>query len=155
RGVEGQAIAGNRRLEAVALGAGEPFIKVGAGGLLAGVGLGPSVRYFLGQRVPARAVLTHRHGNDRWRVADVAVHRPLGRIVEYGRHFVKLALGERVKLMIVADSTIGGQAEPDARGRLGPVAGIENQILFIDGAALVSRDVAAVEAGGDPLLERR
>ena len=56
--------------------------------------------------------------------------------------------------MVVADGAAGRQPQPDLRRRLGAVAGVEDQVLLGDGAAFVGRDVAAVEAGGDLLVER-
>ena len=61
---------------------------------------------------------------------------------------------ERIELVIVADGAAGRQAQPDLRRRLGAVARVEHQVLFGDRAAFVGRDVAAIEAGGDLLVER-
>ena len=75
-------------------------------------------------------------------------------VVEEGGQRVELLLRERIELVIVADGAAGGQAEPDLAGGLGAVAGVEHEVLLVDRAAFVGRDVAAVEAGGDALIER-
>ena len=86
-----------------------------------------------------------------WMLPSIA---RLRRVVEERRQRVELLLRERVELVVVADRAAGGQAEPDLRRRLGAVAGVEDEVFLVDRAALVGRDVAAVEAGGDLLIER-
>ena len=79
----------------------------------------------------------------------------LRRVVEERRQLVELALRERVELVIVAHRAAGRQAHPHLRRRLRAVARVEHGVLFVDRAAFAGRDVAAVEAGADLLLERR
>ncbi len=55
--------------------------------------------------------------------------------------------------MVVTDRAAGGQPHPDETRRLRPVARIEHLVLFLDHAPLVGRDVAAVKAGGDQLIQ--
>ena len=74
-------------------------------------------------------------------------------VVEEGGDRVKLALGERVELVVVADGAAGGESEPDLGDGFGAVAGVEDEVFLGDGAALVGGHVAAVEAGGDFLVE--
>ena len=57
--------------------------------------------------------------------------------------------------MVVADCATGGQAEPDLRSGFGAVASVEHQVFLIDSAAFTGGDIAAIEPGGDLLLERR
>ena len=101
----------------------------------------------------AGAVFRLRHRQNRRRVVHVPVHRRLGGVIEESGEFVKLLLREWIKLVIVADRAAGGQSHPDSRRGLGAVAGIEHQILLVDRPSLTRRDVAAVEAAGDPLVE--
>ena len=67
---------------------------------------------------------------------------------------IELALAERVEFVVVAHRAARRQAEPDLRRRLRAVARVQHQVFFGDGAALVGRDVAAIEAGGHLLVER-
>ena len=78
----------------------------------------------------------------------------LRRVVEERGQLIELSLADRIELVIVADGTAGRQAEPDLRRRLGAIARVEHQVLFVDRAAFVGGDVAAVEARGDLLVER-
>ena len=96
-----------------------------------------------------------RHEHGRRRVIDVAVEGALGRVVEERRQLVELALGERVELVVVAYSAVGRQAEPDLRHGLGAVAGVVDQVLLGNCAALVGGHVAAIEARSDLLVELR
>ena len=50
---------------------------------------------------------------------------------------------------------VRGEPEEDPGGCLDPVARIVGQVFLDDGAAFVGRDIAALEAGGDDLFERR
>ena len=54
--------------------------------------------------------------------------------------------------MIVADRAIGRKAHPYPRRGLGSIAGVEDEVLGVDRAALVGGDIAAVEARRDPLI---
>ena len=75
-------------------------------------------------------------------------------VVEEGGQLVKLALRERIELVVVADRAAGRQAQPDLRGGFGAVAVVEHEIFFVDRAAFAGGDVAAIEARGDLLIER-
>ena len=55
--------------------------------------------------------------------------------------------------MIVADGTAGRQPHPDRRRGLGAITGVENEVFLRDRAPLAGRDIAAVEAAGDPIVE--
>ena len=109
---------------------------------------------FRADRVPPSAIFRQGHRQHRRRVLDVAIHHALGGVVEERRHFIELALRDRVEFVVVARRAVHGQPEPDPGGRLGAVAGVQHGILVGNHAAFVGGDVAAVEAGGDPLFQR-
>ena len=71
-------------------------------------------------------------------------------VVEERGHFVELALGERVELVIVAYRATGRSvAHPDLRRGFGAVAVVHDQDFIVDTAALVGGRVATIEAGCD------
>ena len=131
------------------------LVELGPRGCLAGLELARApAAISCDDLLAARAVLglgTGMIGGVSWMLPSIAVLR---RVVEERRQRVELLLRDRVELVVVADRAAGGQAEPDLRDGLGAVAGVEDEVLLGDRAALVGRDVAAVEAGGDLLVER-
>ena len=104
---------------------------------------------------PGGAVGGARHQQDRRRVGDVAVHHLLRRVAEEGAERVEVLLRDRVELVIVASGAAHGQAEPDGAHGLGAILGVDFGVFLVDDAAFVGGDVAALEAGGDELIERR
>ena len=130
-----------------------PRIELGAGGLLAHLNGGFRGRDLAFERREAGPVFGVGYGEDRRRVPDVAVHRLLRGVVEEGGEFVELALRERIELVIVADGAARRQSHPDGRGGFGPVPRVEHEILLIDRSPFARRDVAAVEAASNPVVE--
>ena len=56
--------------------------------------------------------------------------------------------------MIVTSGTASGESEPDGRGGFDLIGGIDDLVFFGDCTAFASGGEAAVEAGGDDLIER-
>ena len=110
---------------------------------------------FLAQPVPGVPVVVARHDEGRRRVGDVAVHHVLRRVPEERRERVELTLADRVELVVVAGRAADGQAHEHAADRFGPVLGVDRLVLLDHHAALVRRDVVALEPGGDQLVESR
>ena len=131
----------------------DPGLKGGPRVVLATVDSGLGSGEFVLKSHKPRAVLSEWDRQDRRRVFDVAIHRVLRGVIEEGGELVKLLFGERVELVVVADSAAGRQPHPDGTGRLGAVAGVEHVVLLRNRAALVGRHVAAVEATGDLIVE--
>ena len=67
---------------------------------------------------------------------------------------VKLFLGNGIELVIMANGAPHGQTHPDGRGGAGSVDGIADIVFFIYGSAFTGSDIAAIEAGGDTLIQR-
>ena len=84
---------------------------------------------------------------------DVAVHGGVGGAVEEGVELVEFLLGDGVEFVIVANGAAGGEAKPNGDGGVGAVDGVAEDEFFVDAAAFAGGDVAAVEAGGDFLIE--
>ena len=78
----------------------------------------------------------------------------LRHVVEVGEELVELLLRERIVLVVVAAGAAERQAEPHGRGRLHAVDDVLDGVLLGDDAAFGVAAVVAVEAGGDPLVER-
>ena len=57
--------------------------------------------------------------------------------------------------MVVAGGASNGEAEPDGAGGVGAILRVNLRVLVFDDARFVGGDVAAMEAGGDALVERR
>ncbi len=57
--------------------------------------------------------------------------------------------------MVVAGGAAYGESEEDAADRLGAVLGVDRLVLLRDDTPFVRRDVVPLEAGRDPLIERR
>ena len=53
--------------------------------------------------------------------------------------------------MVVALGAVSGQAHVNPAHGLNTIRGIESKVFFINGAAFVSRDIAALEASSDEL----
>ena len=113
------------------------------------------LRRFRAEVVPALPIRRLGNDQDRRRVGNVAVHHVLRRVPEEGGQRVELALRDRVELVVVAGRAANRQAEVDAADSLRPVLGVDRLVLLRHDAALVRRDVVALEAGGDELIERR
>ena len=56
--------------------------------------------------------------------------------------------------MVVAGGAAHRHAEPDRAHRVGAILGVDLGVLVVDDADFVGGDVAALEAGGDALVER-
>jgi hypothetical protein len=55
--------------------------------------------------------------------------------------------------VVVADGAAGGEPHPDGDGGGGAIDGVAEDELLVDAAALAGGDVAAVESGGDLLVQ--
>ena len=95
------------------------------------------------------------YAQDRWRVLLVTVHRRIGRAVKEGVHRVKLFRGKRIKFVIVAYRAARREAHPNLHRRRGAIDRVPVNPFLTDTTALAGAHVAAVEAGGDPLIHRR
>ena len=106
-----------------------------------------------GNRLPAGLVLVAlRDDHAGVGVPDIAVETALGGVPEIGGHRVEIPRADRIELVVVADRTVRGEAEPDGGGGLDSVAGVVREVLVFDGATLVGGHVAPVESGGDALV---
>ncbi len=56
--------------------------------------------------------------------------------------------------MIVTGGAAHRESQPDGRGGVGAVLGVDLGVLVFDDAGLVRRHVAAMEPGGDLLVQR-
>ena len=93
--------------------------------------------------------------DDRRPLRRVAVERGAVDVVEEGEELVVVLLADRVVLVVVASGAADGQAEEHGAVGVDLVDDVADVDLFLDRAALAGRDVAAVEAGGDHLVEGR
>ncbi len=84
---------------------------------------------------------------------DIAVHGGIGGAVEEGVEGIEFAVGDGIELVVMADGATGGQAHPGLDGGGSPFDGVAEDELGIDGTAFAGGDVAAIEPGGDPLIE--
>ena len=107
------------------------------------------------QPVPGVAVLVPRHHQGRRRVRDVAVHHVLRGVPEERRQRVELSGADGVELVVVAGRAADGQPQEHAADRLGAVLRVDRLVFLDQHAAFVGRDVVALEAGGDQLVEGR
>ena len=108
-----------------------------------------------GERIPPRPVLLGRDNHDRRRVRDVAVHGVLRGVAEERCQRVEIRLLDGVELVVVAGRAAGGQAQPDRADGIRAVLGVDRVVFVDDHARFVRGREAAVEAGRDPLFERR
>lgn len=83
----------------------------------------------------------------------VPVHGGHGGVPEVGGEGVEVFLGDGVELVIVAGGASGGEAEPDGGSCFDLVLGINGLVFLRDGSALAGGGEAAVESGGDDLVE--
>ena len=103
---------------------------------------------------PGGAIGGARHQQDGRRVGDVAVHDFLRGVAEEGAERVEILLRDRVELVVVAGGAAHRHAEPDRAHGVGAILGVDLGVLVFDDAGFVGGDVAALEAGGDALIER-
>jgi len=89
-----------------------------------------------------------------WVVSLVPVHGIHGGVAEVGGEGVEVLLRDRIKLVIVACGTSGGEAKPDGRHGFYAVSGVDGVVFLSDGSAFSGGGEAAVETGGDLLIER-
>jgi len=75
--------------------------------------------------------------------------------VEESVEGVEIVRGDRVVLVIVADGAAGGQPHPGLGRGTCAIDGVAEVPLRLDRAPLAGRHIAAVEARGDPLIDRR
>ena len=132
----------------------QPLIELAASRRLAIIDALLGGGHLVLQRFPASPIGSGRHHDDGRRILDIAVTSPLRGVIEEGRHFVELALRQRIEFVVVAHGAVGGQAHPHSRSRLGAVARVEHEVLFVDDATFVRGHIAAVEAGTNQLLQR-
>ena len=110
---------------------------------------------FLGfQLHPASFFAKGRYKDDRRGVADVAVERLLRRVAEEGRQLIDLFLQDRVELMIVAGGASDGESKEHGAGGVDAIFGVNRLEFLGNDATFVRGGVAAMEAGGDPLVKR-
>ena len=99
--------------------------------------------------------LVRRQSDDRWRVFLISVHDLSGAVIEERSELIKLALTQRVELVVMTDGTAGGHTEKHGGRCLDPVHHVANFEFGRNRPSLRCGDVAAVEPGGDLLIERR
>src|SRR5262249_12009728 len=105
---------------------------------------------------PALLVLWPRDGDQRCHLAALlGVDALLVDAVEEGEDLVELLLRNRVVLVVVAAAAAHRQAEDHRRRRLDPIHRVLHAPLLVNRAGLGDGAVVAVEAGGDPLRQRR
>ena len=75
-------------------------------------------------------------------------------VAEEGRQLVDLLLHDRVELVIVAGGAPYGESKEYGAGGVDAILGVNSLELFGNHAAFVRGGVAAMEAGGDPLVKR-
>ena len=131
----------------------DPGLELGLGVFLSRIDRGLGDGNLLLEHAKAGPVSRLGHRQDRRCVVDVAVHHVLRGVIEEGRELVELLLRERIKLVVVAHGAAGSEAEPHGRRRLCAVAGVEHGVFLGNHSAFVRRDVAAVEAAGDLVVE--
>jgi hypothetical protein len=95
------------------------------------------------------------HLHDGRRVLLVPVHLLPVHAVEEREELVVLLLADGVELVIVAAGAGEGQREEDLREGLGAVEDVAAVDFLLDRPAFAGRHVAAVEAAGHLLVERR
>ena len=131
------------------------MVKAGLGFFFALKDHFPCLGKVLDNLAPGLTVFRLWHGNDRGRVLGVAVHGPLGRVVEKRRQRIKLFGADRVKLVIVAHRATRGQAQKYLRRRFCSIPRIKNKVFFGNGSAFAGGDVATIKTGGDLLVQSR
>ena len=89
------------------------------------------------------------------RVAGLLPDPRLRDAVEVGEELVELLLLDRVELVVVAAGAAHRQPQPHGARRRDAVDDVLDEELLRDDAHLGVHAVVAVEAGGDPLIERR
>ena len=148
-GVRGDfgAGGGEHRFKAGRIG-GAPLPR-GAGGRELGVECG-QLAGLLGE---SGLVGAGRSRDHRDRVGDAAIFPALGGLVEKSEQAVVIALGNRIKFMVVAFRALHGEAKPRGAEGADAVGDVFDAVFFLDDAALGIDDVVAREAGGDALLE--
>ena len=86
-------------------------------------------------------------------VGVVAIHGVHGGVAEKGGELVEVLLGKGVEFVIVALGAACGESLEDTHGGADAVGGIHHADFFRNGTALTGGGQAAVEAGGDFLIE--
>ena len=146
-------VLGEERADGVGSRGGDPGIELRPGRALPGLDGGAGGGELLLELREAGEIIRLRHRHDRRRVVDVAIHRRLGRVIEERRQLVELLLRERIELVVVADGAASRQPHPHRGRRLGPVAAVDDPVFLVDRPPFARRDVAAVEAAGDLVVE--
>src|SRR5690348_5885875 len=82
-----------------------------------------------GDLVPTGAIFFSWNGDDGRRIGNVVVHHLLRGIAEEGAQRVEVALGYRVKLMIVTSGTTDGHAQEHGAHSVGAVLGINLRVF--------------------------
>ena len=112
-------------------------------------------RQFAGDRLDARLLLGVGEQNDRAGLGDVSIPTTVGEAFEERAELVVFALGERIKFVVVTRCTVSREAEPHGGGGVGAVPGVARLSFGFDGAAFGSREMRAVVAGRDELIDAR
>ncbi len=93
--------------------------------------------------------------DERRRVAVFDRPAVLGDVVEEREEPVVVLLGDRVEFVAVASGAADGQAQPDGRRGVDAVDHVFGGVFLGDDAALGVAAMVPVEAGRDPLIQRR
>ena len=86
---------------------------------------------------------------------NIAIHGPLGGVVEKRRHGVKIFRADRIKFVVMTHRAASGQPHEHLTRCFCAITCVEHQILFRNSSAFVGCDIAAIKSGGNALLEGR
>ncbi len=114
----------------------------------------PDSCQFASQARPSGAIFRPRNHDHGRGIADVAVHHRLSGVAKECGQRIVIALRERIELVIVASGAADGEAQPYRAGRVHAVLGVDGLVFFRNNTGFVGRDIAALETGGDQLIER-
>ena len=104
--------------------------------------------------VPQLAIGLCGHHQDRRRVGDIAVHDVLRGVPEKRRHRVKLALLNRIELVVVAGGATDRETEKDAADGLRPVLRVDRLVFLRNDTTLIRSDVVALKSSRHELVKR-
>src|SRR5262245_4494742 len=117
--------------------------------------LAPRLDQTLLQPRPLLLLLPRRRVDIRRRIANFDRSPFLRHVVEERKQAVKVALRKWIVLVVVAARAAESQAKPDGSRRFDAIGHVFDGILLGNNAPFGVAAMVAVEAGGDPLGQRR